>query len=681
FVVYAFTAKVTYSASALVWLQAPKGKSALTMTEPLRAADQVKQVVLDAEFKGQPGLRSALDVTTLDGQAFSVTFEDSDRFRAQRIANLLAKRAAEALPQVMAPQLNAPDMAREREREKRVEDLMAFLAAHPEFTSIAAQGGASASAGASSAQKGKPVEDPALSALHKERSRLAQRLTELQGSNSLAWSDNPYNEGELWQSPTLLRRRLVEIDRTLDSRRKAMAHAETPEAKPNEVAPELRTEWTRLLAAVGRAPSNLAPTQASSAAISAKVVKPAGLPRWPVRPNRLLLVWLGALGGLAAGALVALKPSRSTRPVNHAPRAPWPVWSDASPRPPVPAIARSLPLPRARSPLATPPLALVRPWPRAVEPNASQRFARPSAMNRSGPRQGRGFSSQAIRAEQGMGKMIPIRRSDPARDPARQSRPRQTLMFGSVEGPLETSSALEAGEPQDRSVAITLRFREASTAEPGEALDRPLGILAHEPAGGFRPNPPLTAEARRKLASELYPLAAEHCLVLAVAGAPPRLKSRVAAELALALSERESARVLLLEGDFNRPLLHRLLGVHMPHAFGISRQLQARSEGKLFAGWSVVRCTPSLDVLAEGSMRTPGAVAGEQLASAIRELALHYTFIIIDAPALQAASDCRSLDAVCEGVILVHSREQTYELSRAAALFSKKRVWTTIQGE
>ncbi len=708
FIVYAFTAKATYRSSALVWLEMPKDKSPLLDTEPLSSSQKLRMALLDAELSrrlsrefGPPSaaaqaeavrhVGAGIDVSSPDGRAYSIAFQDSDRFRAQRIASALARRAAEVLPEVIAKAPAPAQAAPDDDQKKRVDELRKFIAAHPEVAD-----GSQAPAHDEQAEKAKIKQaianDATMAGLYRERARVTARLAELEGPKSMAWTDNPYDDSEIWTSATKLRKRMSEIDRSLEARRRVIASAEKPSAAA--VAPELRAEWKRLLELVGKPEEKAPPAQPVSVnPLRAKVVKSADLPHWPTQPNRLLLIWLGGLLGLGAGAMITFRSRpKPVRAAGNRGLTPWPSFPTPIVRPNAPAIARSLPVPRARQRSLSPPaLALVRPLRREIGPGPLS-FDRPA----SAPRRN---WTPALVGDGGGGQMIPITRSRPesrpslpgrneeraarraARSPTgesptgdtrRQSRPRQTLMFGSVEGPIE------APADDERAVAIQLRFSDArsNAATPRERA--PAGVVPHALDHEFRPDRSLAPETRAELAKEIYPLAAEGCVVLAVAGAPTELKSRVAAELALALAALDSGRVLLVEGDFERPAVDRLLGLRMPRAFGFSRQLRARSQGQL-DGWSVVRCQDSLDVLAEGAMRSPGAVANTELGSGLRDLCAHYAYIVIDAPALSSARDCRAVDAVCDALVVVHSPEAASELSRAATLFGKKRFSRTLE--
>ncbi len=681
FIAYAFTTPAIYRSSALVWLETPKDKSPLLSTEPLASSRKLRAALLGSrisdvlrkefpELGQKPAelvqhLSSAIDVSTPDGRAYSLAFQDSDRFRAQRVADALARVATELLPEVIVPEQAAPPSAQD-EQQTAVAELAKFMAAHPE---VAQQPTARDERAEKIKLKQTIANDAMMAGLYRERARITERLGDLEGPKSLAWTDNPYEGSALWSDPSKLKLRLAEIDRSLEARRKAIAQAMQAKAAP-ELPPALVAEWKRLLELAGKPAAEHAPAlPPKKNGLYAKIARSADLPSWPVEPNRLLLIWLGGLLGLGVGALIALWPRRrAVRPAPSRHLTPWPAWPPPAARPQPPAIARSLPLPRARQRSSSPaPLALVRP----VREVAPLSFDRPVPSSR------RNFAQDPV--GHAGGQMIPIRRSSPgarlALTPAREeerrrdSRPRQTLMFGSVEGTIE--AALE----NERAVAIELRFDDQRLVAPTRGRG-PAGVVAHPLGHEFQPSS-LSAETRAELAREIYLLAADGCVVVAVSGAPLELKSRFAAEVALALASLDSGRVLLVEGNFERPAVARLLGVHMPNSFGFSRQLRAHDEAQLEA-WNVVRCLDTLDVLAEGVLRSPTALKSD-LAGGIRELRTHYAYIVIDGPALHSANDCRQIDAVSDALVLAHAPEAASELSRAAALFGKKRFSRSIE--
>jgi Mrp family chromosome partitioning ATPase len=165
------------------------------------------------------------------------------------------------------------------------------------------------------------------------------------------------------------------------------------------------------------------------------------------------------------------------------------------------------------------------------------------------------------------------------------------------------------------------------------------------------------------------------CCVIGVSGIADgkHSKSIVAAELALGLAEGRHPRVLLLEGDFHWPSVHRLMRVEMPLSTGFSQQLRAHTHGQPADRFSVVECSPTLHVLAEGVMRSPGLILTKQFEESIRALRTYYDFIVIDGPATDSDIDCNALAQTLDGAVLVGFREDTPEFVRAARLFSNRR--------
>ncbi|MEP7049302.1 MAG: hypothetical protein ABJB12_03075 [Pseudomonadota bacterium] len=209
---------------------------------------------------------------------------------------------------------------------------------------------------------------------------------------------------------------------------------------------------------------------------------------------------------------------------------------------------------------------------------------------------------------------------------------------------------------------------------------RPEGnvIRVREVMMGWRPDRELTPEAQRALCAQLYPFAVENCFVLSVVSVPEATayKSRVAAELALCLAETGHPRILLLEGDLHRPWVARVMHVDVPMGAGFSQQLSARSQPHVDPSeerWSVMGCSKSLHVLAEGMMRTPGLLLSRQFGKCLSELRSYYDFIVIDGPTASLDVDSGALDAVTDGLITVCPATGSPALTRMQSLFGKKR--------
>jgi Mrp family chromosome partitioning ATPase len=155
-------------------------------------------------------------------------------------------------------------------------------------------------------------------------------------------------------------------------------------------------------------------------------------------------------------------------------------------------------------------------------------------------------------------------------------------------------------------------------------------------------------------------------------------KSAVAAALATLLSE-DTSRVLLMEANFDWPAVHRQMAVAMPSFSGFSQQMHARTRKGPKRPWIVVRCSATLDVLAEGIVRSPGVLYSQQFAEAVSELRQYYRVIVCDGPVVGGA-DARPLDAVTDGLVVVAPSERKLmnSLDGAAKWFGKKQLLAAV---
>jgi Mrp family chromosome partitioning ATPase len=132
-------------------------------------------------------------------------------------------------------------------------------------------------------------------------------------------------------------------------------------------------------------------------------------------------------------------------------------------------------------------------------------------------------------------------------------------------------------------------------------------------------------------------------------------------------------RVLLMEGDFQNPMVHRLLRVEMPMSGGFSAQLQrhlhARDSVRV---WDVVQGSESIDILAEGLIRSPGAILSQQFEQSLEDLKHYYDIIVIDGPPLGSSSECRAFADMVDGVVVCTSRERP-DVQSADSVFENKR--------
>jgi len=182
------------------------------------------------------------------------------------------------------------------------------------------------------------------------------------------------------------------------------------------------------------------------------------------------------------------------------------------------------------------------------------------------------------------------------------------------------------------------------------------------------------------LSDRLTELSASRCFIVGIVSERAELeaKSTVAAALAGMVSESAS-RVLLMEANFDWPAVHRQMSVSMPNFSGFSQQMHARTRKGQKRPWIVVRCSPSLDVLAEGIVRSPGVLYSQQFAEAVAELRQYYRVIVCDGPVIGGA-DARPLDAVTDGLIVVAPSERALmtSLDSAAKWYGKKQLLAAV---
>ena len=232
--------------------------------------------------------------------------------------------------------------------------------------------------------------------------------------------------------------------------------------------------------------------------------------------------------------------------------------------------------------------------------------------------------------------------------------------------------------PRSASVppASQSRYSYVSSVPPAEDI---LTIVRPTP-GDWSPDRTLQPALRRSVCEQLYPLAVEGCFVVVVVGVPDSLeqKSRVAAELALALAESGHPRILLIDGDTQNPRVHHLMHVAMPMSAGFSQQLRDRINGNSDRRWTVVSCGKTLHVMAEGMMRSPGLLLSRQFSDGLADLRNYYDFIVIDGPSASLPVESQALDAVAHGVVYVSSKQGSSALAQLQALFRDKRLQSVV---
>jgi Mrp family chromosome partitioning ATPase len=185
-------------------------------------------------------------------------------------------------------------------------------------------------------------------------------------------------------------------------------------------------------------------------------------------------------------------------------------------------------------------------------------------------------------------------------------------------------------------------------------------LVHHDLVGVFRPSVDSAEPSILALRDAILRQGLSRHLRVAVTGRPGADRATTAGALAIALSEA-GAKVLLLEADFDQPRVQRALSVSVPSGAGFSQQIIARRQGASLP-WAVLRCTPTLHVLAEGRVRSPGLLDSLDFARAIAELGEQHHVLIIHAPSLERPTDLRTVDRLAQSVVLVDAkRDPTIE--------------------
>jgi len=190
--------------------------------------------------------------------------------------------------------------------------------------------------------------------------------------------------------------------------------------------------------------------------------------------------------------------------------------------------------------------------------------------------------------------------------------------------------------------------------------------------------PPVALGALRILRHRLEQRRGDGSLVISVLSpGGSEGKTTLALRLALTLSEADRARVILVEGNFERPRLAAALGLRLPPEAAFSRQIQERREGRGVA-WGVVRLSPSLSLLAESGETAAHteAIHSTHFEAALAALRRSHEYVVIDGPAVVGSGDANVLEGASDGVLLLVRVGVTKgeRLSRATQQLGERRV-------
>lgn len=169
---------------------------------------------------------------------------------------------------------------------------------------------------------------------------------------------------------------------------------------------------------------------------------------------------------------------------------------------------------------------------------------------------------------------------------------------------------------------------------------------------------PMVLEEYRRVAAALHKMQVDSGLrtLLVTSALPGEGKTSVSTNLSLVLSESYGRRVLLIDGDFRRPSLHRV--------FGLSDSADLLTRWSDAASSTVpppIRVSKSLSLLCsrQPEEKSFQAVAGGLVESVLKEAVNHYDWIIIDGPPVNVLSEAKLLAMLVHGILLVVQAERT----------------------
>ena len=136
--------------------------------------------------------------------------------------------------------------------------------------------------------------------------------------------------------------------------------------------------------------------------------------------------------------------------------------------------------------------------------------------------------------------------------------------------------------------------------------------------------------------------------IVVTSSVPKEGKSMVSANLAVTIAQM-GRKVLLVDGDMYHPIQHKIW--KLPNDLGLSNIIVGQTEPRT----TIKKITANLHVLTSGII-PPNPIAlldSQRMASLVSLFSTNYDYIIIDSPALNAATDAAILGKMADGVLLV----------------------------
>jgi Mrp family chromosome partitioning ATPase len=220
---------------------------------------------------------------------------------------------------------------------------------------------------------------------------------------------------------------------------------------------------------------------------------------------------------------------------------------------------------------------------------------------------------------------------------------------------------MTATQPDPARTRLALRLNELAQHAERQRTNEPVRVIpvrASPPdvrvLGMFAEEPPEVPAALRVVRHRLETRRGQGLWTFAVTSARDgEGKSTLATQLALAFSEAQRARVLLMEASMHRPSLARILGFEVPKGFGFSVQLAKRMRG-VCEPWTVLALGPALHAIVESEAEPgfPQTLHSTHFRTAVERLGRVYDWVVVDAPSVLGSGDANVVEEAVDGVIV-----------------------------
>jgi capsular exopolysaccharide synthesis family protein len=242
---------------------------------------------------------------------------------------------------------------------------------------------------------------------------------------------------------------------------------------------------------------------------------------------------------------------------------------------------------------------------------------------------------------------------------------------------LERKADQESGLSMDAETLMSVSV-EAQSPVPTEIVLDDIAVHVWKPEVEKLP----TLEGRganveqfRTLRSRIYQICDKEPVksILISSGMPQEGKSFIAANLAISLARHQNRKVLLIDGDLRRPVLHTLLGC-LPKP-GLAEYLAGKVAMSLILQRGGITNLTFIPAGSSGdnAVELSGNHRIEELITA---LAPHFDWIIVDSSPVIPVSDAVNFARACDAVLLVARADSTpFDIAqRASAEFRNSRV-------